>query len=106
MFAELFRKLAHLTRRSRFEEDFDAEVRFHLETRIADLQSEGLSRDAATARARQEFGSRLRAIEETRSAWDFAWMEQIVADVRFALRSFARRKSFAVASVVCLAIGI
>ena len=106
MFAKIFRKLAHLTRRSRFEEDFDAEVRFHLETRIADLQSEGLSQEAATARARQEFGSHLRATEEARSAWDFVWMEQIVADVRFALRSFTRRKSFAAASLLCLAIGI
>ena len=106
MFADIFRKLAHLTRRSRFEEDFDAEIRFHLEARIADLLSEGLSQEAASARARREFGSHLRVTEETRSAWDFAWMEQMVADVRFAVRSFARRKSFAVASILCLAIGI
>jgi len=58
------------------------------------------------AQARKEFGSRARASEETRSAWSITWLEQTIADVRFALRSFARRKSFAFASILCLAIGI
>jgi len=106
MFGEIIRKFVHLTRRARFEEDFDAEVQFHLETRIADLQSEGLSKEEAIGRARREFGPRARASEETRSAWNFAWLEQTRSDVRFALRSFARRKSFALAAILCLAIGI
>src|SRR4029079_7887722 len=106
MFAPIIRKLAHLTRRDRFEEDLDTEIRFHLESRIADLESGGLSKADASAQARSEFGSRIRTSEETRSAWSFVWLEQIVADVRFALRSFARRKSFALASILCLAIGI
>jgi len=106
MFAPIIRKLAYLTRRDRFEEDLDTEIRFHLETRIADLESGGLSKADASAQARSEFGSRIRTSEETRSAWSFVWLEQIVADVRFALRSFARRRSFALASILCLAIGI
>jgi putative ABC transport system permease protein len=106
MFAQIIRKLAHLIRRSRFEEDFDAEVRFHLQSRIEDLERGGLSQDQAAAQARREFGSRARASEETRSAWAFAWSEQVAADARFAFRSFARRKTFAAASILCLAIGI
>jgi predicted permease len=106
MLGEIIRKVVHLTRQTRFEEDFDAEIQFHLETRIADLESEGLSKGDAMAQARKEFGPRARASEETRSAWNFIWLEQTIADVRFALRSFARRKSFAFASILCLAIGI
>jgi putative ABC transport system permease protein len=106
MFGEIIRKVVHLTRRTRFEEDFDAEIQFHLETRIADLESEGLSKEDAMAQARKEFGPRARASEETRSAWNVAWIEQTIADVRFALRSFARRKTFAFAAILCLAIGI
>ncbi|HEV8416824.1 MAG TPA: ABC transporter permease [Bryobacteraceae bacterium] len=106
MFAQILRKLAHLTRPGRFEEDFDAEIQFHLETRIENLEREGLGKEQAVAQARREFGSRARASEETRSAWNFAWIEQIAADVRFAFRSFTRRKTFAFASILCLAIGI
>jgi putative ABC transport system permease protein len=106
MLREIIRKLVHLTRRARFEEDFDAEIQFHLETKIADLENEGLSKEQAVAQARREFGSRARASEETRSAWNVALLEQTIADIRYALRSFARRKAFAFASIVCLAIGI
>jgi putative ABC transport system permease protein len=106
MFGEIIRKFIHLTRMSRFEEDFAAEIQFHLETRIADLENEGLSKEQAVAQARREFGSRARASEDTRSAWNVAWLEQTVADIRFALRSFTRRKSFAYAAILCLAIGM
>ena len=106
MFGEIIRKVVHLTRQTRFEEDFDAEIQFHLETRIEDLESEGLSKAEAVAQARREFGPRARASEDTRSAWSIAWLEQTIADARFALRSFGRRKSFAFASILCLAIGI
>ena len=106
MFGEIIRKVVYLTRRTRFEEDFAAEIQFHVDTRIADLEREGLSEEQAVAQARREFGSRARASEETRSAWNIAWLEQTIADVRFALRSFARRKSFAFAALLCLAIGI
>jgi hypothetical protein len=52
MFGEIIRKFIHLTRMSRFEEDFAAEIQFHLETRIADLENEGLSKEQAVAQAR------------------------------------------------------
>ena len=52
MFGELIRKFVHLARQTRFEEDFDAEIQFHLETRISDLESGGLSKAEAAAQAR------------------------------------------------------
>lgn len=106
MFGEFLRRLSHLTNRRRFEEDFDAEIVFHLDARIAELERNGLSHAEAAARARREFGPRARAGEETRAAWQFSWLEQAAADARFAKRSFGRRKAFAIGSIVCLAIGI
>ena len=50
MFAQILRKLAHLTKLGRFEEDFDAEIQFHLETRIEALEREGLSKEQAQPR--------------------------------------------------------
>ena len=93
MLAEILRKLVHLATRTGFEADLAAEIQFHLETRIAELENEGLSKEQAVSQARREFGSRARAGEETRSAWNVAWLVQSIGDVRFALRSFARRKS-------------
>ena len=48
--------MALWSRRGKWERQLDAEVRFHLESRIEDLMRGGLSRYEAEARAQREFG--------------------------------------------------
>jgi putative ABC transport system permease protein len=57
-------------------------------------------------RAVAEFGSRTRVAEDTRAAWRFRWLEDVVADGSYALRAFRRRPAFALTAVACLALGI
>ena len=98
--------LGHFGNRARFEAELDEEIRFHVETRAAELVSSGLSRSAALAQARREFGSISRASEESRSAWRLLWFEDVVADVRHTLRSFRRNPAFVLTAVVSLSLGI
>ncbi len=100
------RRFGYLGRRSQFEREMEDEVRFHIESRADELEQQGLPRREAVLRARREFGSSLRAREETRSAWQFHWLEDLGSDLHYAARAFRRSPSFALTAIGCLALGI
>lgn len=100
------RRLGYLTRRSRFEQELNDEIQFHIDTLADELQQSGLSCAEAVSKARQEFGSRLRVREETRSAWQVRWLEDFFADLRYAARTLRRNRVFALTAICCLALGI
>ncbi|HUQ82651.1 MAG TPA: ABC transporter permease [Gemmatimonadaceae bacterium] len=96
------------------EHDVDAELTFHLETRVDLLVSRGLSRAAAEAQARREFGdlrearAELAAIDRGRLGRERRadWREALLQDVRFAMRALSRRPSFLAVTSLTLALGI
>ena len=53
----------------RFEEESNAEVRFHPEALMEEPQKGGMTAQAARTQARRQFGNRLQSIEESRRAW-------------------------------------
>ena len=103
---ETIRRLTYLPSRSRFDQELDAELQFHIETRAEELVQTGMLRPAAVAQARREFGSSARMREETRAAWQFRWLEDLAADLRYAARAFRRNPGFALTATACLALGI
>ena len=99
-------RVAYLGRRRRFEREMAEEVAFHIETRAAELVAEGLGHGAAQAQARREFGPSLRVREESRSAWQVLWLEDLAGDLRYAARAFRRNPGFAATAIVCLALAV
>ena len=106
LWKETFRRLTYLGRRGRFDDELDAEVQFHIETRAEELEQSGMPQRAALSQARREFGSPARVAEETRSVWQFRWIEDLGSDLRYAGRSFRRNPAFAATAIACLALGI
>ncbi len=106
MLKELWRRLLYPFRRGRFDRELEAEMRFHIETRADELEASGLRRHAALAQARREFGSAVRAREDTRSAWQIRWLEDLFSDLRYAFRALRRNPGFAAAAIFSLALGI
>ena len=84
------RRLLYYLRRRRFDRELEAEIQFHLEARVEELERSGLSSGDARAQARREFGPQTRAQEDTRAAWQFCWLEDLAADLRYALRALRR----------------
>jgi predicted permease len=106
LWTEVTRRIAYLARRLRFDQELSDEIHSHIDARADDLEREGLSRLDALAKARREFGSCLHVQEETRAAWQFRWLEDVCADLRYAARAFSRNGAFALTAICCLALGI
>lgn len=103
---ELYLRMRWLAGRSRFESELADEMQFHIESRAEELRSSGVPHAEALDRARREFGSRLKAAEDTSSAWQMRWLADLGSDLRYAARAFRRNPGFAVTAICCLALGI
>ncbi|MGO9254841.1 MAG: ADOP family duplicated permease [Bryobacteraceae bacterium] len=103
---EIGNRLAYLLRRSRFDRELEEEMRFHLQARADELEQAGLSSGEALLQARREFGSTLRSREQTRSAWQMRWLEELGSDLRYAARALRRNPALALAAIGSLALGI
>ena len=92
--------------RKRSGEDFAEEIKAHLEMEAEDLKGEGLSGEEARRLARAGFGSVGLAQERFHLRSRVAWFDNLVGDLKFALRQLVRNRGFALTAVVVLALGV
>src|ERR1700688_4273903 len=93
-------------RRKRMLEDFDKDIREHIETETLENIERGMSPEEARYAALRKFGNVTRIKEETREVWSFVWLERLWQDVRFGLRMLAKSPGFTVSVAGLLALGL
>jgi len=93
-------------RRRRSADDFAEEIKSHLELEADELQSEGLSEEEARRRARVEFGNAQTAQERFYLRGRIVWFDNLLHDIKFAIRQLIRNPGFASVAIVTLALGI
>ncbi len=92
--------------RQRRYDDLAVSIEEHLEEKIDELVSEGMSRDDAEKAARREFGNLTLVEERSREVWQWPTVESLWADVTFALRQLQKAPGFTATAITTLALDI
>ena len=92
--------------RARKDAEFREELEFHLEEDAADRESQGSPATEARMAARRELGNLTLLQEETRTLWTWRFGEELLQDVRYALRMIAANRMFSALAILSLGLGI
>src|SRR5882724_500183 len=93
-------------KRTRSTDDFAEEIKAHLELEADELKREGLSEDEAHRKARVEFGNVTAAQERFYLRNRVRWLDNLVHDIKFAIRQLVKNPGFALTAILVLALGI
>ena len=98
-------KVRGLSRREDIERDLQEELDTHLAMEVDANVDRGMDQASARAAARRQFGNRTLIQEATREAWMFNWIETLIQDLRYALRTLRRRPGLGVTAMLVIALG-
>jgi predicted permease len=102
----LTRRVLNLFSRSRMQREIDAEVKSHLEMRIADNIAAGMAAEEARRNALLKFGNPSVIGERVAGADSALRLENLWRDVGYAYRQLRKSPGFAVTVIATLALGI
>lgn len=94
-----------LWRRKQMEQQLDRELQFHLDQHTTDLIAHGHDPEEAQRQARLALGGPEQVKEKCRDARGTRWLEDLLQDVRYAIRTLRQRPGFAAVALCTLALG-
>ena len=95
-----------MTRRKRMLDLLEDEIREHLERETQDNIDRGMSPKDAHYAALRKFGNVRRVKEQTHAVWTVPFLEQLLQDIRFGVRTLGRSPSVTIAAILAIALGV
>src|ERR1700752_818234 len=104
MLDDLLHRLRSLFRRSAMEDEMDDELRYHMDREAEKYRHSGLSDEEAIRRARLALGGSEQVKQRVRESRGTRWLDDLLQDLRYALRGFLKTPAITLMIVLSLAI--
>ena len=95
-----------LFRRDRAGEQLHDELDFHLDQQITENVAAGMSPGEARSAALRSFGNPATLRDQARDTWSWHWLELLLSDMRYSIRTLVRTPGFSVLAIVVMGLGI